>query len=418
MVKRIKILLYSCNFAPESIGIGKYSGEMAEWLAEQGHSVRVVAAPPYYPMWKVDSAYRFPFYRRELWRGVEILRAPIWVPQKPGGLARVLHLLSFAIASFPIMIRQVFWRPDLVVSVAPAFVCAPIALLTASLCGARKWLHLQDFEVDLAFQMSFLKGRILQSAILRVERWIFSRFDHVSSISRRMMERLHSKGVDPKRTRYLPNWVDISHIRPSLSGTKYRELLGIAADTLVVLYSGSLGGKQGLMIIPAVATLLAARKDVVFVVCGDGVLKQKIQSASLGLPNIHFLPLQPYETLGQLLCMADMHLLSQSVGAADLVLPSKLSGMLASGRPVIAACRSGTEIDAVVSQCGLVVPPQDIDGMAAAICKLVDDPRMRVELGRRARAYAESSFEREAILGKVFGQLDADLQRVVDNAVA
>jgi colanic acid biosynthesis glycosyl transferase WcaI len=418
MAKHMRILIYSCNFTPESIGVGKYSGEMAEWLVDQGHSVRVIAAPPYYPMWKVDPAYLRPRYRREQLRGVDVWRAPLWVPRSPGGLARVIHLLSFAFTSFPLMVRQISWRPELVITVAPAFVCAPAALLVARLCGAQKWLHLQDFEVDLAFQMGLLRGKLLQRLVLRMESAVLRRFDSVSSISSRMVERLLSKGIEVTRTRYFPNWVDISRIKPSLSGAKYRAQLGIPAESLVVLFSGSLGGKQGLMIIPAVARLLAERSDIVFVVCGDGVMKAELQGAAADLPNVHFLPLQPFERLGELLSMADIHLLPQSADAADLVLPSKLSGMLASGRPVIAACRSGTEIDAVVSQCGMVVPPQDPAALGDAICKLADDPRVRLDLGRSARAYAELNFEREAILRRIFGQLDADVPSVADDAIA
>jgi len=127
----MRILIYSCNFTPETIGVGKYSGEMAEWLVDQGHSVRVIAAPPYYPSWKVDPAYLRPRYRREQLRGVDVWRAPLWVPRSPGGLVRVLHLLSFAFTSFPLMVRQISWRPELIITVAPAFVCAPAALLVA-----------------------------------------------------------------------------------------------------------------------------------------------------------------------------------------------------------------------------------------------------------------------------------------------
>jgi len=126
----------------------------------------------------------------------------------------------------------------------------------------------------------------------------------------------------------------------------------------VALFSGSLGGKQGLMIIPQAAKKLADRKDIEFVICGDGVMKIELQSAAADLPNVHFLPLQPFERLGELLSMADIHLLPQSAGAADLVLPSKLSGMLASGRPVIATCGSGTELNSVVSECGLWSRPR------------------------------------------------------------
>jgi colanic acid biosynthesis glycosyl transferase WcaI len=414
----MRILLYSANFAPEPTGIGKYSGEMAKWLVEHGHAVRVVAAPPYYPMWKVEPGYGWPPYRRELWNGVDIWRAPLWVPATPGGLARVVHLLSFAISSFPVMLRQVFWRPHLVITVAPAFLCAPAGLLTARLAGAQSWLHLQDFEVDLAFRMGLLKGSLLQRLILRMERGVLRRFDSVSSISSRMVEQLLKKGVTLARTRYFPNWVDIAHIKPTNVNSRYRDEMGIAKDAVVVMFSGSLGGKQGLMVIPAVARLLASRKDIVFVICGDGVEKPRLEAAAEGLSNVRFLPLQPFERLGELLCTADIHLLPQSPGAADLVLPSKLSGMLASGRPVISTCRPGTELETVVSKCGVVVPPDDDAAFAAAVCKLADSATTRSELGRRARNYAETNFERDAILGRLFGPAVGEESRVANDAIA
>ncbi|MGB6307477.1 MAG: glycosyltransferase WbuB [Steroidobacteraceae bacterium] len=413
----MRILIYSANFAPEPTGIGKYSGEMAWWLAERGHEVRVVAAPPYYPMWKLDRKYLWPAFRRERWRGVDVWRAPIWVPKSPTGLTRVLHLLSFAIASFPVMIWQIGWRPDVVLTVAPAFMCAPAGLLTARLSRARAWLHLQDFEIDVAFGLGLLKGKLLQRIVLRIERWLLRRFDSVSTISGRMVERLLTKGVTPSRACYFPNWVDLTRIG-SMPGGSFRSKLGISPDAIVVLFSGTLGGKQGLQVIPEAAGLLGAREDIVFVVCGEGLVKPNLESAAAGLPNLQILPLQPAGRLADLLGMADIHLLPQSPDAADLVLPSKLSGMLASGRPVIATCRSGTEISGIVSQCGIVVEPESSTNLALAIVKLADDPDLRFELGRRARSFAEANFERDAVLGSVFGRLETQVSGVANNIAA
>jgi colanic acid biosynthesis glycosyl transferase WcaI len=297
-------------------------------------------------------------------------------------------------------------------------VCAPAALLTARLSGAKAWLHLQDFEVDVAFRMCLLKGKLLQRLVMRLERGLLRRFDSVSSISRRMVELLRAKGVVPHRTRYFPNWVDISRFKPAVSLGKYRAQLGIPADAMVVLFSGSLGGKQGLMAIPAVAKLLADRKDIVFVICGDGIMKPKLEIATADLPNVRLLPLQPLERLGELLSMADVHLLPQNPNAADLVLPSKLSGMLASGRPVIATCRAETEIAAVVSSCGVVVPPQDPAALAAAVCDLADGSDTRLELGRRARAYAEAHFERDAVLTRFFEPIEGGAPSIANDAIA
>jgi colanic acid biosynthesis glycosyl transferase WcaI len=132
-------------------------------------------------------------------------------------------------------------------------------------------------------------------------------------------------------------------------------------------------------------------------------MKPALQSAAADLPNVRFLPLQPIERLGELLCFGDIHLLPQNEDATDLVLPSKLCGMLSSGRPVITMSRPGTELHAVVSQCGLVVLPDDTSALAAAVVKLADDRAARGELGKRARAYAEHHFEIDLVLARLFG---------------
>ena len=401
----MKILIYSANFAPEPVGIGKYSGEMAAWLVAQGHQVRVVAAPPYYPAWKLDQSYIWRPYRREQWQGVDLWRAPLWVPKTPGGLARILHLLSFAVSSLPVMLWQTQWRPNVVMVIAPALVCAPAGFVVARLSGAKACLHIQDFEVDVAFQMGLLKSPLLQRMVLAAERSLLRGFDHVSSISGRMLDRLRQKGIAENKIRFFPNWVDISHIYPLTAPSDYRHELGISPLTKVVLFSGTMGGKQGLMVIPEAAKKLAYRQDVMFVVCGDGVIKPQLEAASIGLSNIKFLPLQPFERLGQLLGLADIHLLPQSPEAADLVLPSKLSGMLASGRAVIATCNADTEIANVVARCGLVVAPEDGNALADAIGKLVDDDKARLQFGRQARLYAEENLARDSVLERLLEHL-------------
>lgn len=399
-------MLYTINFAPEPTGTGKYSGEMAAWLVTQGHEVRVVAAPPYYPAWELGEGYAaWPLYKREQWQGVDVWRAPLWVPRFPGGLMRVLHLLTFAVSSLPVMLWQSLWRPDVVMTVAPALVCAPTGWLVARLCGAKAWLHVQDFEVDVSFQMGLLKGKLFKNLLMGVERWLLGRFDNVSSISGRMLDRLRYKGVNDEKIRFFPNWVDVAYIYPLLEPSEYRRELGIELDVKVVLFSGSMGGKQGLMIIPNAARNLVHRKDVIFVVCGEGVIKPQLEAASVGLNNILFLPLQPFKRLGQLLGLADIHLLPQSPEAADLVLPSKLSGMLASGHPVIATCGENTEIAKVVSLCGLVVPPGDGTALAIAIEKLMDDGEARIRLGLEARRYAEDNLACDAVLGRLVMQM-------------
>jgi len=105
----VRILIYGLNYAPELTGIGKYTGEMSSWLAARGHDVHVVTAPPYYPAWKIRDDYRGKLYRTEKVPGEPIVyRTPLYVPAKPTGVKRMVHLFSFMLGSRPVMLREIF----------------------------------------------------------------------------------------------------------------------------------------------------------------------------------------------------------------------------------------------------------------------------------------------------------------------
>ena len=411
----MKILIYGLNYAPELTGIGKYTGEMAAWLGKAGHEVRVITAPPYYPDWKVGKGFSAWRYSLSAHDNVLVWRAPVWVPSQPSGIKRMLHLASFAVSSFPLMLRQIFWRADVVWVVAPALACVPGALLCARLSGAKAWLHIQDYEVDAAFDMGLLKGRGVRRFALGVERWLMRRFDRFSTISGRMLDLARAKGVSADRAVLFPNWVDLSAIAPPTNvagvdgASGYRAEWGISTSQLIALYSGNMGGKQGLEVLAETARLLADDPGVQFVFCGNGAGRADLESRCAGLPNVRFVDLQPLERLGELLGAADIHLLPQRADAADLVMPSKLTGMLASGRVVVATAHPGTELALVVGGCGLVVPPDDAMAFSQAILQLAGDAALRSSLGAAGRVYAERNLDRDGVLGG----FEAQLQRLI-----
>ena len=153
-------------------------------------------------------------------------------------------------------------------------------------------------------------------------------------------------------------------------------------------------------------------------ICGDGVIKPQLKKASKALSNVRFIPLQPFNRLGQVLGLADIHLLPQSPEATDLVLPSKLSGMLASGVPIIATCKNDTEIASVVTQCGIVVPPEDDSALAIAIEQLLDNDEKRLQLGMQARVYCEKKLACDTVLGRLQEQFTSITQEPQLHATA
>jgi colanic acid biosynthesis glycosyl transferase WcaI len=398
----VRVLLYGINYSPELTGCGKYTGEMAEWLAERDADVTVVTAPPYYPAWRVQTPHSSYRYRAEKHGRVEIVRCPLFVPRRATGLKRILHLLSFAVSSLPVLLwLAVRQRPDVVLAIEPPFFGAPAAWLAARLSGAMAWLHVQDFEIDAAFELGLLRSDRLRKLVLRAESALMQRFDRVTTISEQMRRRLSAKHVSHARLQLFPNWVDLERIRPlpQRSGsTLYRY------DDIVVLYSGNMGKKQGLeTLLEAARILLAAgERRVRMLLCGDGVERESLVAAAKGLTNVAFAPLVPAEDLNELLNAADIHVLPQRADAEDLAFPSKLTNMLASGRPVVATARANTQIAKVLEGCGVVVPPGDATALAARLCELAGDVARRRTLGAEGRRVAERLWDKNTVLTSAF----------------
>ena len=149
-MRRLRILNHHIFYAPEPVGVAAYAAQMCAWLARQGHQVRVVCPPPYYPYWRVQQPYKAWRYLTEILDGVHVSRCPIWIPAHPRGLARVLYAASFALSSLPALAREIFRRPDVVFVTEPSFLNAIASLAAARCCGALAWMHVQDFELDIA----------------------------------------------------------------------------------------------------------------------------------------------------------------------------------------------------------------------------------------------------------------------------
>ncbi|WP_244613083.1 WcaI family glycosyltransferase [Methylosinus sp. Ce-a6] len=364
-----KILIHAINFAPELIGCGKYTTELARYLEARGHDVEVVTAPPHYPGWFVRPPYRAGVYKRETLGSIRVTRCPMATKAGAGGFWRLVAPLSFAATAAPMVVWRIFrFRPDVVMCVEPTLFAAPVALLAAKLVGARSLLHVQDLEVDAAFEVGPLKGASIRKAASSLERRLLGWFDQIVTISEKMREALLAKGLGPAKVVVLRNWVDLDAIRPrARASNAFRTQLGLAEDDFVVLYAGHIGVKQALDVVLEAARRLAEEKALRFVIVGEGPALEGLKAKYGDLSNLAFLPVQASDRLNELLAMADLHVLPQHSGAADLVLPSKLGGMLASGRLIAATAEPGTEIANILADVALLSAPGDDEALTRSI---------------------------------------------------
>ena len=385
------VVIYGINYAPEMAGVGRYSGEIGAHLAARGCQVSVVTAPPHYPSWRAQPPYSAGGWSVETLDGARVYRCPLYLHAEMSGIWRLLAPVTFALSSAPVAFWRVLTtRPDVVIAVEPTLLVAPVALLAAAIVGARTVLHVQDLEVDAAFAVGHISsGRGLAKIGAAFERFVMKRFDRVITIANAMARRVIDKGVPADRVSVVRNWVDLDQIQPLTGPSPYRVELDLAADAFVVLYAGSLGAKHSLGLLVVAARALKDRPSIHFVIAGEGPMQPELEAAARELPNLRILGFQPEARFSDFLGLADVHVLPQERDAADLLLPSKLGGMLASGRRILLTADTRSELGEFLGAACDFVPPGEAEPLIEAITRLSTDPvcpmamQHRIELAKR-----------------------------------
>ncbi|GHB63006.1 WcaI family glycosyltransferase [Persicitalea jodogahamensis] len=412
----MRILIYGINYAPELAGIGKYTGEMAAWLAGRGHEISVITAMPYYPEWRVQEPYPGKGWQCEEREGVRVYRCPLYVPKEVTSLRRILHEFSFLASSLRWWLSFLFKKKfDLVISISPPFHLGFLALAYARLRGSQLVTHVQDLQVDAAKELGMIRNERLLALMFRAERLILRGSTAVSTISPGMRRKIVEKGIPADKVLMIPNWVDTEKIKPIPRAESLRTELGIGSEKKVVLYAGNTGEKQGLEMVVEVAAQLAHHRDLLFVFVGSGGGRERLEALvqERCLTNVRFFPLQPYEKLSALLAMADLHLVLQKKAASDLVMPSKLTGILAAGGCAIVTALPGTSLYQIIREhdMGLLVAPESAEALRHGI-----EQALATDLSAyrsNARTYAENQLGRTAILAK----MEESLLRLTDRDV-
>lgn len=402
----VSVSIVSINYAPEMTGIGVYTAGLARFLGHRGHAVTVHTGFPYYPAWRKEDQDRRTLFR-EYWEDrVRVRRSYLYVPSKPSVARRIVHELSFVASS--VMSYLLAPRTDATIIVSPPlFLGIPVALV-AWLKGSKVLFHVQDLQPDAALELGMLRKGLVSRVLYGLEKITYRVVQKVSAISPGMLRRIEGKGLSSGKLVLFRNWADDQVVTPRNRDTVYRKTWDLG-NRFVVMYAGNLGLKQGLETVLEAAAILRDREDVVFVIVGDGGQKDDLMelARARGLGNVMFKPLQPLDQLSELLATADVGVVPQRRAVSDIVLPSKVSNILGSGRPVIVAADPGTDLHQLVTEgeCGIAVDPGNAGSLADAIGLLHDDPNLRTRFGRNARRAAEHGCSSTTILDEFEGWL-------------
>ena len=396
-MKPKKILLIGHNFFPELVGMGKYNGEMINWLVKRGYDCTVITTFPYYPHWKVQLPYKNLWYKKESIvdpdsnSTLTIYRCPSHIPKDPTGKQRAFQDFSFWVSKFFTVFKLILINKkfDLIITIAPPFHLAYLGLLIRKISGGKLLYHVQDLQIEAARDLKLFSNKKILTGLFKAELNILQNADYVSSISMGMIKKIQAK-VD-RNIVFFPNWVDTEYFFPLPERQLLKLKWGYKSDDIIYLYSGAIGVKQGLEGILVTAEQLKYKEHIKFIICSSGPYKDILyeQAKNKGLKNVAFFPVQSKETFNEFLNMADLHLVIQKANAGDLVMPSKLTTILAIGGASIITASKGTSLYHMVNEYdfGYIVEPGDQELLTKQILEINHDEDLERKR-ENARNYA------------------------------
>lgn len=413
MKKKPAILMICINFSPELTGIGRYTGDMAQWLLAEDADLQVVTGFPYYPDWKIKDGYRSGWFSNDLMGDIPALRCPLYVPKKPSAFRRILQDFSFFLSSWMAVSFLLLKgkKYDHVWVAMPSFLTA---LVGQWYCywrpKSKLHLHIFDLQIDAARSLGMIRSPWLLRILTDIEQFSLRRADRVSCLTEGMQAKLKKKGVESSRLSLLPIWVDTNRFRPQSIDAAILSRQAIPVDKKMILYSGAIGEKQGLDRVVEMAAMAESKNlALVFVIAGAGPYLDKLkQDAAQGGPsNLLFIPLQPDDVFPAMLNAAWLHLILQKDTGSDNFLPSKLMPVLSVGGLAIVTAGADTSLGRMITAHGIgyLSPgnhPQEILELIHRLSNHPDETRM---IKMHARKYAEDHCSRDRLLSEYWSGL-------------
>lgn len=376
-MSQLRLVFLNQYFPPDTAATARVAAQLARRLALR-HRVTVVAGRPSY-----DPTERHPWslFSREVRGQLVIERVGSTTLRRHGFLGRLLNYLTYLALAAP---RAAFVPTDAVIGMTDPPVLGIMGALLARIRHRPFIYCVQDLYPDLVSALGLRIPRPFLRVWERVHRWALHSAARVLVLGEDMQARIVTKGVDPTRISVVRTGAPV----PASLPTNDHLIIGQIRDvsSFVVMHAGNLG------FYGAWDTLLTAAAslrddDVHFVFIGDGAEGGRLRRLAASIPSVRFLPYRPAQELPYVLAAADLHVVTVRQGLEGLVVPSKLYGILAAGRPVLVVASEHSDAAKIVRRygCGLVADPDNPQSVVKAIKVARGDPAGLLEMAARAR---------------------------------
>lgn len=396
----MRVLIVSQHFWPEHFRVN----DLADGLVERGHEVTVLTGGPNYPDGRFFKGYGL-LNKSERLNGVKILRTPL-IPRGSGrSLRLILNYFSFMVSatlSGPFLCRGQF---DLifVFQVTPVTVGIP-AILLKRLKRAPILFWVLDLWPESVAAASRFKAPWMIQGIDLLVRYIYKHCDRILYSSKGFANSIQSRGVEPSKLSYFPNWVEPASDAVDAPPVELPK-------GFKILFAGNVGEAQDFGTILAAAERLRDHPDIQWIILGEGRqwnwVKEQVDARGLG-SCVHLLGRFPSETMPSFFAQADALLVTLKKDPVfALTVPGKVPSYLASGRPILAALDGEGAALITEAQAGFVVPSSDAQGLANITLNMSRlSAADRSEMGHSGKRYCHAHFDRE----QLFTQLESHMK--------
>jgi colanic acid biosynthesis glycosyl transferase WcaI len=398
-VPRPRILVLNQYYRPGVEATANLLADLCEALADE-YEVTVVTG-------RLQGREELP--TSETLNGVRVLRTRSTSFNRTKLSHRGINYITYLADS---LIRSLSIAPPrLVVCMTDPPIVGDLGVAVAYRFGAPLLVISEDVFPEIATELGRLTNPLVVELLRRLVAFYLRRADHIVAIGDRMRERLIAKGASPERISIISNWVDATAIVPGPRDNDWARGQDLV-DRFVVMHSGNVGHAQNLDNLVRATTFLRDLDDLAVLIVGFGARHVEIAELAdrLEADRVRLLPYQPREVLPQSLGSAHIHYVGLAKGLAGFVVPSRVYGILSAGRPVIVAADPDSETARLVDEvgCGMAIPPDRPDLLAAAIRDAHDGRLDLEEMGKRGRAYVEREADRPVALAR-YRSLVADL---------
>ena len=409
----MRILFLTHYFPPEVNAPASRTYEHCRVWGEHGHEVSVLTCVPNHPAGKVYPGYRNRLWQAEMIGGVRVQRMWTLIAANRGVVWRSANYFSYmvmAVISAPFLSRT-----DVVISTSPQFFCGLAGYFVSRLKRAPWILEIRDLWPESIVTVGAMKPSRATRFLEWLEGFAYRKADRIVSVTDSFVERIAEKCGDPGKIVVVKNGVDLDFYRPTQDDVGLARQFGIDGQ-FVAAYVGTHGMAHGLGTILRAAERLQHRKDIVFVMVGDGAERERLllEKEQLGLDNVLILGQLPKDQMPRVWSMTDVSLvLLRNQPLFESVLPSKVFEAMGAAKPIILGVRGESQRLVEASEGGLCIEPENAEQLAAAVTALADDRSRRLAMGLAGRHYVEQHFDRR----KLAGRFEAEFAALAEHRV-